>query len=380
MKLNLRLAMAVSILFGATIAAKSAFAVDLGSAFTYQGSLVHQGQPADGSFDFEFELFDAPSAGNPVGVPEFITLDVIEGIFSAELDFSLAAFNGQARWLEIRVRPAGGGDFTTLSPRQNLTAAPYALHAASVGANSITDIELADGAVTALQIDQSEIQLRVTGTCAPGSSIREITDAGDVVCEVPDSGGDITSVTAGAGLTGGGDAGDVALAVANSGITNAMLAPDSVTADKIAANSITSGEVLDEPGVAYRAPTNVFFPSPAASITSRVINCPGDGFVFAIGQANANFFGYAGTTKRATLAVSTVSGDISGPTSRWTEIPNGLPSEPFIVPMSSQGIFPVTAGEHTFYLNGSSDSPSTISAINVNFSLIFIPTSYGTVD
>src|SRR5205823_11204730 len=30
-------------------------------------------------------------------------------------------------WLEIAVKPAGGGNYTTLSPRQPLTPAPYAI-------------------------------------------------------------------------------------------------------------------------------------------------------------------------------------------------------------------------------------------------------------
>src|SRR5205823_1688788 len=44
-----------------------------------------------------------------------------------QLDFGTGAFQGSARWLELAVRPTGGGTFTTLSPRQALTAAPYAL-------------------------------------------------------------------------------------------------------------------------------------------------------------------------------------------------------------------------------------------------------------
>jgi hypothetical protein len=44
------------------------------------------------------------------------------------LDFGASAFNGDARFLEIRVRPgASGGAFTTLSPLQPITPAPYAL-------------------------------------------------------------------------------------------------------------------------------------------------------------------------------------------------------------------------------------------------------------
>jgi hypothetical protein len=53
-------------------------------------------------------------------------------------------------------------------------------------------------------------QRRVTGTCAAGSFITSINSDGSVQCSTPDS-GDITSVSAGGGLTGGGTSGAVAL-------------------------------------------------------------------------------------------------------------------------------------------------------------------------
>lgn len=55
----------------------------------------------------------------------------------------------------------------------------------------------------------------VAGTCAVGSSIRQINVDGTVVCETikPTAGGDITGVTAGAGLIGGGSSGEVILSV-----------------------------------------------------------------------------------------------------------------------------------------------------------------------
>lgn len=66
-----------------------------------------------------------------------------------------------------------------------------------------------------LNVNPSLVQARVTGICPVGESIRAIGSNGSVTCEPDDTGGtgDITGVTAGAGLTGGGTTGTVALAV-----------------------------------------------------------------------------------------------------------------------------------------------------------------------
>ena len=104
----------------------------VGTAFTYQGRLTDAGSPANGAYDFEFRLYDAASGGSQVGstVP-LADVTVSNGLFTVQLDFGAAAFQRDARWLEIGVRPGAGSDAcTTLSPRQALTAAPYALHAA----------------------------------------------------------------------------------------------------------------------------------------------------------------------------------------------------------------------------------------------------------
>jgi len=107
--------------------------------FTYQGYLEEDGSPVNGNCDFEFSLWDAsgsgvpPTGGTQIGVTETIfSLFVADGLFSTPLNVTAAfgndAFNGQRRYLQIDVRcPVNSGAYTTLAPRQLLTAAPYAL-------------------------------------------------------------------------------------------------------------------------------------------------------------------------------------------------------------------------------------------------------------
>lgn len=88
---------------------------------------------ADSQYDFEFKLFDDPCTGTQQGnTIEVNDLDVIDGYFTAELDFGSSVFNGDARWLEISVRfgaSIDGNDFATLIPRQQITPTPYAAYA-----------------------------------------------------------------------------------------------------------------------------------------------------------------------------------------------------------------------------------------------------------
>ena len=101
-----------------------------GTGFTYQGSLKDGGNPANGQYDFRFTLFDAHTGGNPVGSPVAVSgRQVTNGLFTVTLDFGANAFNGDARYLQIEVKPAGEPGYTLLSPLQPVTPAPYALFA-----------------------------------------------------------------------------------------------------------------------------------------------------------------------------------------------------------------------------------------------------------
>lgn len=106
-------------------------ATALGTGFTYQGRLTDAGSPANGTYDLRFILYDAETAGAAVGsTVSKEDVAVSNGLFSVDLDFGAAAFNGDARWVEIAVRPGSStGSHTVLSPRQPISPAPYALFA-----------------------------------------------------------------------------------------------------------------------------------------------------------------------------------------------------------------------------------------------------------
>jgi hypothetical protein len=130
------------------------------TAFDYQGRLSDGGNPANGSYDLQFRLFDALTSGSQIA-STLVREDVVvtNGVFGVSLDFGAAAFPGANRWLEIGVRPGTStGAFTTLSPLQPITSSPYAvkslyaatadgLSAACVSCVTSSQIASVDGSV-----------------------------------------------------------------------------------------------------------------------------------------------------------------------------------------------------------------------------------------
>jgi len=101
----------------------------LGTMFSFQGRLMDNGRPANGTYDFRFRLYDAQNGGHSVGALVYRNnIPVRNGLFSVTLDFGTVAFTGDARWLQVEVRPGtSGGAYTVLTPRQPIYAVPYAL-------------------------------------------------------------------------------------------------------------------------------------------------------------------------------------------------------------------------------------------------------------
>jgi hypothetical protein len=100
-----------------------------GTVFTYQGFLKVSGNPANANYDFQFSLWTAASGGLLVGATLTVpNVPVQNGLFTVSLDFG-SVWDGSDRYLQIAVRPAGSGGYTTLSPRVKINPTPYAIRA-----------------------------------------------------------------------------------------------------------------------------------------------------------------------------------------------------------------------------------------------------------
>ena len=85
---------------------------------------------SSGPHSFRFRLYDAASGGTQIGlVLAAPSTQVIDGRFAVELNFGSSPFVGNTRWIEIDVAPGASTNYTTLTPRQKITAAPYAAFA-----------------------------------------------------------------------------------------------------------------------------------------------------------------------------------------------------------------------------------------------------------
>ena len=223
------------------------------------------GVPLTGVHDLTFAIYGQETGGTPLWLegPSSVglgngSLDVLLGRVTALTSSVLAAPD---RWLEVTV------DGSTLAPRQRLSSVPYALTTDRLGTKTLAEVEAdvdADIAAHTLLADEHREH----------ASLEESAEIdSDIAAHGVSPGahpGLISGVTAGAGLTGGGSTGDIAVSIATSGVDAAMLDTDSVGALEIQANAVGGSEI------ALRAVTNaklgltVYGPTSASSSTNQI--------------------------------------------------------------------------------------------------------------
>ncbi|MFA6054980.1 MAG: hypothetical protein WC769_06360 [Thermodesulfovibrionales bacterium] len=193
----------------------------------YQGTLSDSGgTPVTGSVTMVFSIYSLASGGTALWT-ETQSLSVNNGIYNVNLgDVNPISLPFDTQYY-LGVRVGSDGE---MIPRQTLTSVGYAFKAqeadsasdlSCIGCVSQSELNFTPGTITGvtagtgltgggtsgsltLNLDTTTLQGRVSSSCAVGSSIRTINSDGTVICQADtNSGGTVTSVGAGAGLTGG---------------------------------------------------------------------------------------------------------------------------------------------------------------------------------
>lgn len=146
-------------------------------------------------------------------------------------------------------------------------------------------------------------------------------------------------------------------------------------------NGISSMEINNEAGLASSHGSGSFnFSGSMSVITSRTITVPSDGYVvaFASGQLNVTHVTADNSTVEFGLSDNTSS--IPSNLDMNISIPILATAGLYVASANVHGVFDVTEGTHTFYFLGEKMSGlGGISMNEVNLTLLFIPTAYGTV-
>ncbi len=160
------------------------------NTFTYQGRLTDNNVAAGGTYEMEFRVFDAATAGNQLPQPTPVTLTftiagtnpvtVSNGVFTVKLDFGNGVFTGADRWLEISVRkPSDPPGFTLLTPRQPITSSPYSIKTLNANAadslSSACILCITDAQISG--IDGSKVTGSVASATTAGSATTSTTAA-----------------------------------------------------------------------------------------------------------------------------------------------------------------------------------------------------------
>jgi hypothetical protein len=146
-----------------------------GTAFTYQGRLNLNGSPANGLYDFTFNLSSNPQGTIITAATGTLGVPVTNGLFTAVIDFGPNQFVGASNWLQIGVRTNLVGNYTNLSPLTLITPTPNAIFA-NTASNLIGSFSAAKltGTIPQAQLPASVVTNNQTGVTLSNPTINGV--------------------------------------------------------------------------------------------------------------------------------------------------------------------------------------------------------------
>ena len=287
----------------------SVAAAQVPGTMTVQGILRDtEGRPVDGTVPFVMELKTATRSLWTESQSATLQAGLFTLTLGDETPIDPTLFDGGPVSLVVTV------DGEEMAPIP-LTSVPYAFRAASADTaataetaeNYAGDVDwaqltgvpagFADGtddgntyaagaglalAGNTFSVDSSAVQARISGTCAPGQSIRAIGADGSVICEIDDSGTAGTTYAAGAGLSLAGSTFSVDTAAIQARVSGTCAAGESIRA--IGADGTVTCETDDSASYAAGAGLSLAgstFSVNTAAIQARVSGTCGAGQAIA---------------------------------------------------------------------------------------------------
>ncbi len=224
----------------------------------YQAYLTDDaGSPIDSDISITFAAYTVDVGGVPLwSQTELVSVDT--GLFSVVLGNPGNPFPPNLFDTPVFIGLFVAGE--EMLPRRALSSSPYSYKAAdadtltgftSTDLDQSSEVASLDASVSGLQSDLTTTQGNLaslsndvsTNTSGIASNTVDIATNDGRLSTLEATGGDITSVTVGAGLTGGALSGNAPVALAAGGVSTTFLADNAVTGAKIADGSIGAEDI-----------------------------------------------------------------------------------------------------------------------------------------